>query len=245
MGDGADEFRVQMGDRVFGPVRRADVVSLRDAGRIGDDDRLRVGDGPWIRVGDFFTQPDRPEQPTSEAPRRRVAGDGQFRILRGELVYGPLQRGQLEQLHQVGRLTDDDIVCLPNGRWVDYRAALRTEPPPPPTRQRSPDPEEPLPGFADLDEDDFDVEDDFDQDAGVELDSSDVEIDELAEYDDDWQVIVRGVPSARMEVRHIRQLFVAREITLHTPIRHRSWGEADWVRVEEIPQVMRGLGLAR
>lgn len=136
------DLRVLKSGAIYGPFDRAVLEQMIESGRIDPRDQISVRGAPWIPIADFLAatpatsavpSPAAPPSgsPTSDAttPGSAPRKQGSLRVLRGNRMVGSLDRGQVEQLHAVGRLGDDDLICAKGGPWMlvgDFLA-----PPPP------------------------------------------------------------------------------------------------------------------
>ena len=222
----SEEFRLRVGNKVFRPGSRQEIEKLFKIGRVSGSDLVSVRNGPWITVAQFFgTAPashsfkpqyadpdDEPldAEPALSAPRKRRGPA--YRVLRGNKVFGPLNKTQLDALLDSGRITKRDLVCLDSGQWVQLTEVLEEV------------------AAADILGDDevrVEAEEDIEEEPEIEM---------LA---DDWQVIVGTIPSASMQKMHIWELMAAKEISMDSQAHHRHWPEVDWRPIHKIPELVR------
>lgn len=144
-------------------------------------------------------------------------------VLSGGRKYGPLARDDVSGLVGKGRLSGADLISAVDGPWMRVEDFLGlSKPPAPPVRlppkRLAPEftPVEPIPEVDDP-----------------------VVIEPF--LSDEWQVIVRKIPSASLSVVNIQQLLEAREITMDSKAAHQSWDDVDWRPIRNIPQLARFL----
>ncbi|OYV82677.1 MAG: hypothetical protein B7Z73_16905, partial [Planctomycetia bacterium 21-64-5] len=66
------------------------------------------------------------------APALLDEADPVLRLLTGKRIVTALSRADIDQLHQSGRIDDDDLICAMYGPWMrvcDFLAAPRAKPP--------------------------------------------------------------------------------------------------------------------
>ncbi|HQU43476.1 MAG TPA: hypothetical protein PK867_11740 [Pirellulales bacterium] len=250
------DLRLLKSGTVYGPMSRSDFDRLRAGGKIGSDDLVSVRGGAWTPVDDYFAVSEsqagagpRGPAPLESAVAARLSPDDTdpvLRLLTGKRIVRSLSRAEVNQLHQSGRIDDDDLICALYGPWmrvVDFLAPPRTKPPAtlleehhaangptsataatssadaqpaPPLIAR---PVVPAPAPA----------------SGVP--SFVPPPASRSPLRDEWFVRVRGVHSAPLGKRHVKSLFDAKEITRDNVARHPTWLDNAWLPIHAIPQL--------
>ncbi|HQU46510.1 MAG TPA: hypothetical protein PK867_27130 [Pirellulales bacterium] len=245
------DLRLLKSGAVYGPMTHDDFNRLRTGGKLGLDDLVSVRGGAWMTVSDYLSAS--PPAATADArvpsPPAVPAGptslddaDPVLRLLTGKRIVTALSRADVDQLHQSGRIDDDDLICAMYGPWMrvgDFLAAPRAKPPATLLEehaeasattsavslpvQPAPRPIAPvvIPGPT----------------APVAATALCIVPAAGSSLDDEWFVRVRGVHSAPLGRRHIKSLFDAKEITRDNVARHPTWPDNAWLPIHAIPQL--------
>jgi hypothetical protein len=142
-----------------------------------------------------------------------------LRVLRGDRIFGPLDRRGLKRLCAEGRIAGDDLVCAVRGPWMtvaDFLAPPRA----PEMAEEVAEPEtEPEFEYVPL--------------RWYHVYSDEVDVRQV----DQWYVRVHGIHSAPLTRRQVRALFYAQEITGRTVARHVTWQPEAWQPIDSIPEL--------
>jgi hypothetical protein len=249
------DLRLLKSGAVYGPMTRDDFNRLRSGGKLGLDDLVSVRGGAWMTVSDYLSASPpaaiadaRVPSPRAVAvvPDSRDDADPVLRLLTGKRIVTALSRAEVDQLHESGRIDDDDLICAMYGPWMrigDFLAAPRAKPSATLLEehveapvaapavslpvQPAPRPIAPvvIPGPT----------------ASVAATAFFVVPAAGSSLDDEWFVRVRGIHSAPLGRRHIKSLFDAKEIARDNVARHATWPDNAWLPIHAIPQLADAL----
>ncbi|MEX2118581.1 MAG: DUF4339 domain-containing protein [Pirellulales bacterium] len=235
------DLRVLKGEAIYGPMSKSDLDQLLAEGRIGRDDQVSVREGPWLLVSDYLANPsaweDTPLPASSPAAGREGGGrEGPLRVLKGDRIFGSLDRQQIAELIDAGRFTGDDLVCALHGPWMKL-ADFFAPPPrvaPPVALDDDVSPYDPFTPTI------FEVAELVDPGIAVFASESGLRprsVVHTPQLSDEWYVKVRGIHSAPLQKHHLRSLLAANEITPDCPVRHPSWRSENWWPIRSVPEL--------
>lgn len=147
-------------------------------------------------------------------------------VLSGGRKFGPMAREDVTKLVNAGRLAPSDLVSALDSPWMRLEDFLGVAPPRIAPVRAQPIQDSKLPLT-------------FAEDEPIpELDFPVVIEGPLS---DNWQVIVRKIPSANLSVHNLQQLLEAREIDFDSKVNHETWCETMWIPIRRVPQLCKFL----
>ncbi len=221
-------LRVRKGQRLFGPMTKADLEKLCSAGRIDGHDQVSVGGGPWLTVTSFLapatSAEPRPQPPASAMP---AAGLDQDILLELDPA-PPIESAPAEKARPPVALDDDDDdydILEPPPAKSPIQPAARPTPLPKTFRQSPvqppPDPEPaavyglPMPGASPI------------APGAVPARRAPGE----------WFAHIRGGMSSQLTKENLLSLVLIGELHAGSQVRHFTWLEHQWAPISAIPEL--------